>query len=139
MARRLALPKTVAFLRDQLSVPREHSVRRDDGGDLLQRLPAELFADLHQRLALPVCQSHTARYLLAQHALLCHQRRVAQQEGVIHCTDDIRHNCFHSMRGPLRSSAGLCEGYGASSRGTQDREEVVMSSEMLGEQHAGVF
>jgi hypothetical protein len=43
-----------------------------------QRLLAQLLADLGQGFALAVSQPHTARNLMTQDAILCHQILVAQ-------------------------------------------------------------
>jgi hypothetical protein len=64
-------------------VPHENRLGCHNAGHLFQRLPAQLLTNLGERLALSVRQAHTTRNLLAEHAILCDQILVAEQQLLV--------------------------------------------------------
>ena len=61
----LTLCRAVKLLRHELPVPAKNRVRCDDHGHFLESLLTQFLADLGQRLAFAIRQSHTASELLA--------------------------------------------------------------------------
>jgi hypothetical protein len=76
-AQGLALLGTIKLLRDELLVPAQDRVGLNHMRHFFQCLLAQLLAELGQSFALTVRQPYTARDLMPQDAILCHQILVA--------------------------------------------------------------
>ncbi len=75
--------RAIKLLRHELTMPGQNRVGLHDGGNLLQRLLAQLLADLCEGFALAVGQVDPSLDLLTQDAVLRRQVFVAEQEGLV--------------------------------------------------------
>jgi hypothetical protein len=64
-------------------VPGEDGVGCDNRGHVRQGFLPQLLTDLGQRCAFASRQPHTARDLVTQEAMLCHQILVTQEEFLV--------------------------------------------------------
>ena len=75
-------------------MPAQNRLGFDNGGDFLQRLLAELLADLCQSLALAVTQSYTSLELIAEHTIFSHEVLITHQQFLIDGPRDRRQQVF---------------------------------------------
>jgi hypothetical protein len=80
----LALLGAIEFLSDELAVPGKNGLGCNDRRHLLQRLLAQLLANLGQAPSLRISQLDTTSELLAQDTVFRHQVFVVQQEFLMH-------------------------------------------------------
>src|SRR5205807_2966473 len=85
----LALCGAVELLGHKFAVPAQNRIGFDNVGDFLQRLLAELLADLCQSLALAVTQSYTSLELIAENTIFSHAVLITQQQFLIDGPRDI--------------------------------------------------
>jgi hypothetical protein len=89
-------------------MPGENRLGLDDRGDFRWGLFAEPFANLSERLSLPIVQSDTARDLLPQKAIFCHKIFITQQQFLVYRARDVCQQCLPiHARVPSRSSSFL--------------------------------
>ena len=75
-------------------MPGQDGVGVDDVGDFFQDFLPQLLADGGQRFAFAVTQSDAPLDLVAKDTVLRHQILVAEQQGLIHRSRDIREQGF---------------------------------------------
>jgi len=96
----VALLGTIKFLCDELLVPAQDRVGLDHMCYFLQRLLAQLLADLSQGLALAITQAYTTFNLAVENTVFAHQILIAQQQFLINGPSDICQKLFPIHRRP---------------------------------------